>query len=171
YQVGTGAYAYGTGVSVAGTNSNTIPGGRGNVVLVKYDTAGTAQWAKTVSAGAGRSIFYSVMVDGNGNVYAAGSQFGTGTFTYGTGVSATGTSITENVVLVKYDTVGTAQWAKTVTAGADPSIFTSVAVDESGNVYAAGAQFGTGTFTYGPGIDATGSSSTGNNVVLVKYNV
>ncbi|WP_010263340.1 hypothetical protein, partial [Treponema primitia] len=89
-----------------------------------------------------------------------------------TGVDTTGTATNYNVVLVKYDGVGTALWAKTVTAGSDASYFSSVAVDGSGNVYAAGGQEGTGTFTYDPGVDAAGTNSAGSNprnVVLVKY--
>ncbi|WP_010262715.1 SBBP repeat-containing protein, partial [Treponema primitia] len=61
------------------------------------------QWARTVTAGADSSYFTSIAVDGSGNVYAAGYQQGTGTFTYGTGVNVTGTAISSNVVLVKYN--------------------------------------------------------------------
>jgi hypothetical protein len=155
-------YTYGTGVSAQGTANS-------NVVLVKYDSNGTAQWAKTVSAGNSFSVFNAVAVDSSGNVYAAGYQSGNGTYTYGTGVSAQGTASDDNIVLVKYDSNGTAQWAKTVSAGSSASSFNSVAVDSSGNVYAAGCQSGTGSYTYGTGVSAQGTSS-GNNVVLVKYN-
>ncbi|WP_198429951.1 hypothetical protein, partial [Treponema primitia] len=118
YQTGTGTYTYGTGVSATGTYA-----AGNNVVLVKYDADGTALWARTVSAGSFVSYFISVAVDGSGNVYAAGSQYGTGTFTYG-GVSVVGSySSGANVVLVKYDPSGTAQWARTVTAGSSGSQF------------------------------------------------
>jgi hypothetical protein len=71
-------------------------------------------------------------------------------------------------VLVKYNSSGQAQWAKTVEAGtvADASFFSSVAVDISGNVYAAGSQ--EGILNYGNGVTATGTYS-GSNVLLVKY--
>ena len=158
-QNGTGAYTYGSGVSASGTNS-------GNVVLVKYNSNGAAQWARTVSAGSATSQFYAVAVDASG-VYAAGYQFGTGAYTYGSGVTATGTYSSENVVLVKYDSSGTAQWARTVSAGSNLSRFYAVAVDASRNVYAAGYQEGTDAYTYGSGVSATGTGLT--NVVLVKY--
>jgi len=163
YQFGTGAYTYGAGVSATGIHSQY------NVVLVKYNSSGTAQWARTVSAGSGRSQFSAVTVDASGNVYAAGYQSAgaVGAYTYGTGVSATGT-YSDDVVLVKYNSSGTAQWARTVSAGSGSSYFRAVAVDASGNVYAAGVQSGTGAFTYGAGVTATGTYS-GNNVVLVKY--
>jgi hypothetical protein len=168
YQNGTGVFTYGPGVSVAGTSSN------GNAVLVKYDSSGAAQWARSVTAGSGDSIFRSVAVDGSGNVYAAGYQNGIGTdaHTYGPGVSVFGASYSSNdVVLVKYDSSGTAQWARSTTAGSSYSRFDSVAVDGSGNVYAAGSQDGTGAYTYGPGVSVAGTYSGYNeNVVLVKYN-
>jgi hypothetical protein len=159
-QEGTGTFTYGDGVPAQGTYSGN------NVVLVKYDSSGTAQWARTVSAGSTYSSFNSVAVDGAGNVYAAGSQYGTGSYTYGTGVTAQGTYSYENVALVKYDSAGNARWARTVSAGSTGSEFNSLAVDGSGNVYAAGNQ-GTGTFTYGNGVTAQGTASY--NVVLVKY--
>ncbi|HPY87906.1 MAG TPA: hypothetical protein PLG34_07975, partial [Spirochaetota bacterium] len=141
-----------------------------NVVLVKYDSSGTALWAKSVTAGDSYSLFNSVAVDSSGNVYAAGWQYGTGSFTYGAGVSVAGSYADgSNVVLVKYDSSGNALWAKSVTAGTDVSSFSSVAVDSSGNVYAAGYQYGTGSYTYGEGVSVAGSSSSYANVVLVKY--
>jgi len=164
YQSGSSTFTYGLGVSATGTSSNNA-----NVVLVKYDANGTAQWAKTVSGvGNNASRFTAVACDPSGNVYAAGYQNNTGNFTYGVGVSAQGNSTGSNVVLVKYDTEGNAQWAKTVSGGNNSSSFYAVACDPSGNVYAAGYQSGTGTLTYGSGSSAQGSYSS-TNVVLVKY--
>jgi uncharacterized repeat protein (TIGR02543 family) len=165
-QKGAGSYTYGAGVSVAGTYAD-INGS--NVVLVKYNSSGAALWAKSVTAGTDWSGFYSVAVDSSGNVYAAGYQRGTGSYTYGPGVSVAGTYSAYNVVLVKYNSSGTALWAKSVTAGNNRSQFNSVAVDSSGNVYAAGCQYGTGSYTYGEGVSVAGSYSDSDNVVLVKY--
>jgi hypothetical protein len=162
----TSVYTYDTGVSAQGSSSQD------NVVLVKYNSSGTALWARTVSSGNGATSFQSVAVDSSGNVYAAGYQSGDTTittYTYGTGVSAKGSSLTRNAVLVKYNSSGTAQWARTTSAGNNMTCFLSVAVDSSDNVYAAGTQNDTVTYTYGSGVFAQGSSSS-SNVVLVKYN-
>jgi len=130
----------------------------------------TAQWARSVSAGSGSSEFRGVSVDSSGNVYATGHQNGSGTYTYGAGVSATGSAAgSVNVVLVKYNSSGAAQWAKTVSAGSNGSRFFGVSVDTAGNVYAAGFQYGTGSFTYGTDVSATGTYAENVNVVLVKY--
>jgi hypothetical protein len=157
-----GSFDYGSG-AVAGPYSGQ------NVILVKYDASGNAQWAKTVTTGSSYSYFYAVAVDGAGNVYAAGTRFSTVSYTYGTTPLVTvagGFVLGNNVVLVKYNTSGNAQWAKTVTAASGSSRFSAVAVDGAGNVYAAGYQRA-GFFNYGSGT-VTGPFS-GDNVVLVKY--
>jgi hypothetical protein len=180
FQIGLDSYTYGNGVSAKGTVNYVTNSARSAryVVLVKYNSSGDALWAKTVSFGSldfssPESSFNSVAVDASGNIYAAGFQHSTGSYTYGNGVSARGTassSIKSNVVLVKYNSSGDAQWAKTVSSGSDHSLFKSVAVDTSGNIYVAGSQFGTGSCTYGSGISATGTASYGYTGVLVKYN-
>ncbi|OQB68623.1 MAG: Beta-propeller repeat protein [Spirochaetes bacterium ADurb.Bin133] len=138
---------------------------------MKYDSSGTALWAKSVTAGTNTSSFRSVAVDSSGNVYAAGYQVSTGSYTYGAGVSVAGSSAYRcNVVLVKYNSSGAALWAKSVTSGTSgESQFNSVAVDSSGNIYAAGYQVGTRSYTYGEGVSVAGSSTYSYNVVLVKY--
>jgi len=147
--------------------------GSGNVVLVKYDSSGTALWARSTSAGTD-SRFNSVAVDASGNVYAAGGQYDSGTYTYGPGVSVAVSASYYNffmVVLVKYDTNGTALWARSASTDYHSlqSEFQSVAVDTSGYVYAAGRQYGSGTYTYGPGVSVAWIISSGFNTVLVKY--
>lgn len=158
-QTGTGTYTYGTQSIIASSASF-------NATLVKYDSSGSAIWARTTSAGTGGSQFNTASVDSSGNIYVGGYQSGNSTITYG-GQGATGSSTSYNVVLVKYDSAGTASWAQTLSTGNDTSQFTSVTADNSGNVFAAGYQNGTGTFGYG-GRNITGTSAN-NNLVLVKY--
>jgi outer membrane protein assembly factor BamB len=166
YQTSTGSFDYGDGATAAATG-----GGTSNVVLVKYNSAGVTQWAKTATVGANISEFLSVTADGAGYVYAGGRQNGTGTYNYG-GASVSGSATGNNAVLVKYDAAtGAAQWAKTATGGANASRFSGVAADGAGNVYAGGFQYGTGSFDYGDGVTAAATGgSTVNNAALVKYN-
>lgn len=170
YIRGTSTYTFGSGVTATGTFSES------NALLVKYDATGTALWARTVSTGASYSTFKSATIDSDGNVYAAGSIHGTGTYTFGVGVTAEGSFSGPNVVLVKYDSSGKALWARTVSTGASESNFNCTVVDADGNVYAAGYIGGTETYTFGSGVTATGTSSISPtyspslNVVLVKYN-
>lgn len=166
YQMGTSTYSYAAGITAFGTNSS---GSQYNPVLVKYNAAGAAQWARSITSGFGDAAFYSVDTDSAGNIYVAGYQTGTATFTYGSGVSATATAPGPNAVLVKYNPAGTAQWARTVTSGFSNSVFTAVTVDPSGNILTAGYQMGAGTYWYGPSVTSTGSAP-GKNALLVKYN-
>ena len=110
---GTGTYDFGNNVTATGSNSGY------NVTLVKYDSSGVAQWAQTVTGAVDDSSFSSVSVASDGSVYAAGYIYGTGTYNFGNSVTATGTYTGNNIVLVKYDSSGLAQWAQTVTDGED----------------------------------------------------
>jgi hypothetical protein len=163
YISGTGTYNFGNSVSAAGTFSGK------NIVLVKYNSSGVAQWAQTVTAGVYDSVFLSVSVASDGSVYAAGYISGTGTYNFGNSVTAAGPYSTYNCVLVKYNSSGVAQWAQTVTTGNYYSVFLGVSVASDGSVYAAGVIGGTGTYNFGNSVFATGKYS-GENTVLVRYN-
>ncbi|MFH0799017.1 MAG: InlB B-repeat-containing protein [Pseudomonadota bacterium] len=163
---GTGTFTFGAGVTAAADYA-----GGNNVVIVKYNTSGTAQWAKTVTGGGNASEFFGVSADTSGNAYAAGYITGAGTFTFGAGVTAAADYAGgQNVVIVKYNTNGTAQWAKTVTGGGSISVFNGVSVDTDGNAYAVGTIKGAGTFTFAAGVTAAADYAANDNVVIVKYN-
>jgi len=69
--------------------------------VVKYNSSGVAQWAKTIMAGTNIASFDGVAVDSGGNVYAVGYQYGTGNYNYGSG-NIMGTSTDFNPVVVNY---------------------------------------------------------------------
>ncbi|OHD69384.1 MAG: hypothetical protein A2W19_05605 [Spirochaetes bacterium RBG_16_49_21] len=145
-------------------------GGGDNAVLVKYDTNGVAQWAKSVSAGSGPSKFNSVSVR-SGGIYAAGYIFGIDEYKFGDKSVNGAFGGDDNAVLVKYDTNGVAQWAKSVSAGSGPSEFNSVSV-RSGGIYASGYIVGIGPYTFGTQtVNAINAINTCSNVVLVKYDI
>ena len=149
----------GQGAILSGPNKNKL------FVAAKYNSSGTEIWSQTVSA---LGEYYGVAIDSQGNIYVAGEQTDNGARTYSTGVTLTGTSSSGiSAVLIKYDSTGALQWGKIV-AGGSSSVFWSVSVDSSGNVYVSGAQSGTGTYDFGNGVNATGSNAQGNPV-LVKY--
>jgi len=149
-------------VNAAGTNSNYS-----NSLLVKYNSSGNALWAKTVTAGSDESVFYSVSAAPDGSVYAAGYVTGTGTYNFGNSKTVTGAFTGDNLVLVKYDSSGTAQWARTVTTVSSYSYFYGVSAAPDGSVYAAGYISETGTYNFGNGVIAAGESLY--SLVLVKY--
>lgn len=137
-----------------------------NLTVVKYNSAGTTVWARTVSSCGSAAQANAVATDVSGNVYAAGYQVGTATYGY-SGQNATGTSTFTNVVLVKYNSSGTAQWARSLAGGTNNAQFNALAVDSSGNIYAAGYQSGSGAYTYGS--QAATATASGTNAVIVKY--
>lgn len=164
-QNGTGSYTYG---------NKTIAGlGSPNVVLVKYDANGVIQWAKTTSGGTNINFFSSVAVDSAGNVFAAGVQSVTLTYTYGSQTATGACNTGYNAVIVKYDSAGNALWARSSGTAGVPSTapgalgFSAVATDSAGNAYAVGG-FGTGTYVFG-GQSTTSPSSVGGNAFIVKY--
>lgn len=159
-QFGTGVYTYGS-QSTNGANAGN------NSALVKYDPIGNVQWARTVTSSSGNSVFRAVAIDTTGNIYAAGFQNNSSTFTY-SGVTATGNCAGNNLSVVKYNATGVGVWARTVSGCGSAAQANAVATDSSGNVYVAGFQVGTAAYGYA-GQNATGTS-TFNNVVLVKYN-
>ena len=177
---GTDTYDFGNGVAITGTGGNGPIAGEsvGSFALVKYDSSGIAQWARTSTAGPTAAGFNSVAVDPSGNVFAAG-YIQEGTFDFGNGVTAAGTTVggdftgtagSEYVLLVKYDSTGTAQWARTVNPGGSNSYLNSVAVDLSGNAYVAGAVHSTGIYDFGTGATlSTDDRDVGYYSALVKY--
>jgi hypothetical protein len=99
-------------------------------------------------------------------VYAAGYVAG-GTFGFGNNVSAVGINASYNLLLVKYNSLGTAQWAQTVSPATAASKFYAVAVDAWSDIYAGGYLYN-GTFGFGGGLTATITAPT-DCWVLLKY--
>ena len=146
-------------------------GGYGeNAVLVQFNTSnGNANWARTATAAPLDTHFTAVAADSSGNVFVTGDQSGSGTYNYGSGGVIGSASATVNSVLLKYNSSGTALWAKTPSYNsASYSAYSDVAVDSSGNAYVVGYQYGNYTFTY-DGVTVPGLYSGGKNAVLVKY--
>jgi hypothetical protein len=171
YQTGNSPFTYGN-VSVTGSAT-----GSNNAVIVKYDSAGTALWARSTVTGPNYgSEFWGVAVSPDGYVYAAGFQTNNynntniNNYDYGTGNvkgSFNGTGF--NAVIVKYSNEGAVLKAQSTVSGNTASQFRGVAVDGSG-VYAVGYQNkSVALFYYGTTISAQGFYG-GNNSVIVKYN-
>ena len=166
YAVGTiaatGVVDFGNGVSVTGAVS-------GGTVIVKYNSAGMALWARTSTTNGGSSAAFSgISVDPTGNVLAAGWLAGAGTYGFGNNVTATRDSFF-GPVLVKYDSSGTALWATTSTSSTTTSYWNGVATDTFGNVYCVGYSIVDGTESFGNGVSY---SHTGNQYFpsIVEYN-
>ncbi|MBN2534208.1 MAG: hypothetical protein JXB88_15060 [Spirochaetales bacterium] len=157
---GTGTFDFGDGVTVEGMYSAGY-----SLLIIKYDSNGTARWAQSVVSGNNYSSFYGVDVDNNGNVYAAGAIKGNSPFTIGP-VPVTGPSVTDNILIVKFNSNGTVLWAKTLLAGTNISKFSEILYN-GGNIYCIGYIYGTSGYDFGTGVIS--GQGTNSNAVLVKY--
>lgn len=163
--VGITAVDFGNGISTAGM----YPPGD-NILLVKYNSSGSAQWATSLVSGSNTSFYKSVSVDSSGNVYAAGALNGSGSCGFGNSVTTSGAYAGgSSILLVKYSSSGSAQWAKSIVTGTSNSFYRSAAVSSSDNIYAAGEIYSTSVYGFDSGVTVQGANS-GNNVLLSKYN-
>lgn len=167
YQEGSSNYEYkaaAPGVSATGQSSGS------NAVIVAYNNSGVAQWARTTVAPSSltsKSEFKSVTTDGSGNIYAVGAQYSTDAFSYGASALATATAAGNNSLIVKYNSLGVAKWAKTIASGSTDALFYGVVVDNSNKLCAVGVQSDPMAYKYG-NLTLTGIV-TGPNSVLVRY--
>ncbi len=163
---GGGSVDFG-GQSAAGGYTTNV-GGNANALVVKYDTNGAAQWARTTGAGApGPSTFSGDCVDSAGDIYAVGWVTGPGTFDFGSGQTFNVTVSGHNAVLVKYNASGTTLWARSSTGGSAASEFAGVAIDKNGNVLVSGQFTGPGNCQFGS--QTVSGSVSGTNALMVKY--
>jgi Bacterial Ig-like domain len=159
YAIGTirdGVYTFGSGVSV--TAAPLITQFTSTPVIVKYDSFGTALWARTPIPSAQGVNFNSITTDSNNNIYLVADQYGSGTKDYGSGVTVTTSGLTFHAVIIKYDSFGNALWGRAVVpATTDPSfwvasVYSGVHVDANGNIYAVGNVYGPGDADLGSGV-------------------
>jgi hypothetical protein len=112
-----------------------------DVFVAKYDTSGTVQWARSIG-GSSPDKGYSISVDSSGNVYATGEFRGTADFGSGTSLTSGGSPANDDAFVVKYNTSGTVQWARSI-GGTSPNSGYGIATDSSGNVFVTGGYSGT----------------------------
>ena len=123
--------------------------GSNDLFVVKYNSSGTKQWTKQLGTSY-KDNATGVAVDSSGNVYAAGYTMGA--------LDGNTNAGGDDLFVVKYNSSGTKQWTQQLGSGGRAL---GVAVDSSGNVYAAG-------YTYG---DLNGNTSAGgSDIFVVKYN-
>lgn len=127
--------------------------------LIKYNSAGTPLWTKTIG-GSGTEKAYGVTVDKYGSVYMTGF-YQTSTLTIG--ASTFSNSGLSDIFIVKYDSLGNQLWARKE-GGNGNDVGKSLTADTLGNLYL-GANFGgtlaIGTNTY---------SAILTHLLLAKYN-
>jgi hypothetical protein len=148
------------GTIVIGGNTLTNAGAR-DIVLAKFDSAGTLTWVKRFGS-TGDELVRCMVVDASGNVYLGGSFTGQGNFGGASVTSAGGF----DAFVAKYSSLGAFVWSKTYGSTANDVIY-GIALDQAQTgVLATGLFSGTVAFT--PVI--TYSSYLGSeDSVMLKY--
>lgn len=170
--------------NAGGAASTTVtlrtPTASSAAVVIKFNSDGVAQWAASVD-GTGAERGNAVTLDVSGNVYlacqytvAAPTIYNAGNASSGLSLAAPGSSTNAQMVVVKYDASGVAQWA-TSAIGAGSIIANGIRTDTSGDMYVCGTYNGIGAI-YDAGNTASGTVSfrstngNGNAAFLLKFN-
>ena len=135
--------------------------------IVKYNTTGTAQWKQTIK-GTGVDKGLGVDVDSGGNVYMIGNYNSVDIIEFGNNISLPSTTNSDTFI-IKYNTIGTAEWAHTINGSSDTS-GKGVAVDSGGNVYVTGDYNSSSDIDLGNSVILPLTTSTGTDGFIVKYN-
>ena len=159
YVSGTGSYSLGNGVTAWGRRSS----GR-TLLLVKYSLAGSAQWARTLSAASSDNSQYDALcVDDAGNIYAAGSIISTYNYTLESGKTVQGPSTGSNIILTKYSPDGSVVWVRSAGSGGGSNWVEGLAYSSSTQqVIVCGTISGSADYGFGNGVAVAGVSATYN---------
>jgi VCBS repeat-containing protein len=132
-----------------GPGTTTLTSGAsslGDIFIAKYSGQGELAWAHRIAAGTSTygQDASAIVADADGNVYVAGSFFGTIDFNPGAGSNTlSAQSGNTDAFLLKLNSAGAYQWAFDVGGGTSDT-GDALAVDAAGNVYLTGSYYGSG---------------------------
>jgi hypothetical protein len=160
-----------TGMATTGA-FQTSNAGLNDCYLAKFDASGNLLWA-TYYGGSGDDTGPNCAVDPSGNVYMAAwtatvSGLAT-TGAYQTSITSSGTTVSPDVLLVKFNSSGVRQWA-TYYGGTLQESSAHCATDASGNVYLSGITASTSGIATSGSYHSSFAGGTGNDLFLVKFN-
>lgn len=122
---------YGTDLAIDNTGNIFVCGAVHNgsntdYRILKYSPDGTLIWTKQYNGtGNGDDVPVAIRIDASNNIYVTGTSTGSGTLT--------------DFATLKYDQSGTLIWTKRYNYSNLPEIATCLEIDNSGNVFVAGA--------------------------------
>jgi Beta-propeller repeat len=144
YTVGTFSGTVDFDPSLTGT-SNLVSMGGNDIFISKLDSRGNFVWAKAIG-GTTADTAASIVIDGSGNIYTAGTFSGTVDFdpslTSATNLVSIGDA---DIFISKLDSRGNFVWAKSM-GGQGYNVVSDLEVDASSNVYTTGRFVGTNDF-------------------------
>ena len=150
-----GTADFGNGISLSGSGSTD------DWFIARYDVDGTCIWAKRITNSSSTSEGRSIAVDEQGDIYVTGFAGGSGyifdPITVNTGGFA------RQAVIVKYDSTGTALWAKSTTGLGNSKSARGIAVSAERFFITGEMDFTNGAFD---GVPITPNSTSSNLYVL-----
>lgn len=147
--------------SISGTanfSGTPVAGSSVDAFVASYNASGTLQWVRS-GGGGDTDEATGVALDGSGNVYITGRFRGPASFGASSLVNAGG----DDIFTVKYNSLGTVQWAAAAGGSGDDE-GRSLAVDASGSVFVTGGINSTVNF----GTNVTRSAG-GRDMFLARY--
>jgi len=158
-------YYYGATLSFA-SSATTLPNsGQFDAFAAKYNPSGTLQWAnRTLTGGTLNEDALGMAIDGNNNIYVAGSFAGTVVSTPAGNLTNSSPGASTDVYVVKMNSSGVTQWA-TSAQGAGYETGYGIAADALGNAYVTGAYNISGPTAFGT---TTLNSAGGNDIFYAK---
>ena len=155
---------YYTGATITFGTTTLNSAGSWDIFLAKYNSAGVFQWAKTIG-GTGADQGYGIATDANNDVYITGNFF-SGTMALSVGNLTNATTSTSDMFVIKYNSIGTIQWAKSAGSNGSEEGY-GITADASGNIYAVGVYTSTNV-TFGS-TTLTNSTFLSRDIYLTKY--
>jgi len=124
--------------------------GETDVFLLKLTSAGNLAWAKRLGGTEGVGVGGSLVLDQDGDIHITGSFRGTADFDPGADSLLLTSDARTDIYVARLDTHGNLVWARQMTGtGEDDNFAGSLMLDQAGNVYTAGAFWGTIDFDSG----------------------
>jgi hypothetical protein len=170
---------YDANMTIDGTATALSIIGSTDTFIIKYDSAGTYKWATAVGNTINSDFGYKLAVDKNDNILITGAygaalniyDVNQTTFTRDTTAARTlSTSGSNDMFIVKYNTLGVSQWATRI-GGTGADIAYSVYVDNSNNIII-GGNYATAAATFYSVGDISGLTlpvPTTTTALLGKY--
>ncbi|MBL7922314.1 MAG: T9SS type A sorting domain-containing protein [Bacteroidia bacterium] len=148
-------------------NVSLVSAGSSDVFVSKFNSSGTLQWAKQIG-GTSFEGGKDIKLDPSGNIYVCGQTYGITDLDPGAGTSTVSGNTNGSGFITKLDNSGNFLWGKAL-IGSGQSLFNSIEIDPSGNL------FSTGTFDnitdFDPGAPTfTMTSNGGSDAFILKLN-
>lgn len=148
-----------------GTGSLSNASSVNDFFIVKQDANGNTLWAKN-AGGINADTGFSIACDSIGNVYAAGA-FASSTINFGSGILTNSAGGTQDIFVVKYNSLGTAVWSSR-SGGSLEDAANGIAVKKN-NVYVTGG-FSSASINFSTSTLTNNLAGT-SDVFLAKYDL